>query len=101
MSRFLLDMGVSPKAIDALAALGHSAEHVQALGLSVADDASIFRYAVAHDQVVITTDLDFGHLDSAPVAAAPRVPSPTASSPPSPKSSSPCLTPSARPPADA
>ena len=43
MSRFLLDMGVSPKAIETLAALGHSAEQVQVLGMSAADDVALFQ----------------------------------------------------------
>jgi predicted nuclease of predicted toxin-antitoxin system len=55
-------MGVSPKAVEVLTALGHSAEHVQSLGMSAADDATIFQHAVRHDCIVVTTDLDFGHI---------------------------------------
>jgi predicted nuclease of predicted toxin-antitoxin system len=62
MSRFLLDMGVSPKVIEMLRHLGHEAEHVASCGMADADDRQIFDRAVREDQIVITTDLDFGHL---------------------------------------
>ena len=40
-------------------ALGHIAEHVADIGLSEADDSSIWHYALQHEAAIITKDEDF------------------------------------------
>ena len=60
--RFLLDMGISPKVIDVLQALGHEAVRCSEVGLSKASDTEILAYAQSHSLILISTDLDFADL---------------------------------------
>lgn len=60
--RFLLDMGISPKVIGMLEALGHEGVRCSEAGLSKAADAEILAYAQTHGMILISTDLDFADL---------------------------------------
>lgn len=57
--RFLIDMNLSPRWVDSLAAAGIQAAHWSRLGDSTAPDAVIMSFAAANDYVVVTHDLDF------------------------------------------
>ena len=58
--RLLVDMNLSPRWVDLLAAAGIEAAHWSSLGAANAPDPLIMAYARAHDFVVLTHDLDFG-----------------------------------------
>jgi predicted nuclease of predicted toxin-antitoxin system len=57
--RFLIDMNMSPRWVDHLAAAGIQAAHWSGLGVSTASDDFIMAFAAANDYVVMTHDLDF------------------------------------------
>jgi len=59
---FLLDMGISQKVAPLLQQHGHTADHVDDLGLATADDDVIADEARRRGAVVITSDKDFGAL---------------------------------------
>lgn len=59
--RFLVDAQLPPSLATLLKAHGHQAEHVDDVGLRSAGDATIWRYAVQHDAVIVTKDEDFQH----------------------------------------
>ena len=60
--RFLVDMSVSPKVREALAARGHDVVHCTDIGLARAADDAIFARAIARGEVVVTSDHDFPRL---------------------------------------
>jgi len=60
--KFLLDMGVSPSAVDFLQRLGHQAIHLQQQGLHRLNDSEILEKAREEGRVLLTHDLDFGDL---------------------------------------
>ncbi len=58
--KVLVDMNLSPRWVDHLAAAGIESAHWSTLGASTAPDAEIMAFAVANDFVVFSHDLDFG-----------------------------------------
>ena len=60
--KFLLDMGVTPKAIPMFESFGHEAVRCAELGLAEADDESIVAHAQQTGSVVVTSDKRFGDI---------------------------------------
>jgi predicted nuclease of predicted toxin-antitoxin system len=60
--KFLIDMPVTPRAVEHLVAAGHDAVHAATLGLSGASDAEILRMARREERIVVTADLDYPRL---------------------------------------
>lgn len=60
--KFLLNMNVPRELGGRLIAGGHESRHVSDLGLSQADDAAIVEEARRNKEVIVTHDLDYGHL---------------------------------------
>jgi len=58
--KVLIDMNLSPRWVDRLAAEGIEAEHWSAICPGTAPDAFIMAFAAANGHVVLTHDLDFG-----------------------------------------
>jgi predicted nuclease of predicted toxin-antitoxin system len=58
--KFLIDESVSPLVAERLAAAGHDATHVHAIGLTGASDIRILERSAAEDRVLVTLDTDFG-----------------------------------------
>jgi predicted nuclease of predicted toxin-antitoxin system len=56
--KFLLDMNVPRSLAALLMSRGHSCRHVGDMGMSRANDEAILQEARAHQEVVITHDLD-------------------------------------------
>jgi predicted nuclease of predicted toxin-antitoxin system len=71
--KFLLDMGISPIAVDFLHRLGHQATHLQQQGLHRLSDSEILKKARDEGCVLLTHDLDFGDLLAASGAKLPSV----------------------------
>lgn len=57
--RILVDMNLSPRWIGVLQQSGFEATHWSSVGPATASDAQIMSFAAAHDQIVLTHDLDF------------------------------------------
>jgi len=57
--RFLVDAQLPPGLADKLAGRGHSAEHVNRIGLGNASDRAIWNYARQAQATLITKDEDF------------------------------------------
>ena len=70
---FLLDENLSERLGELLSAAGHRVDHVRALGLRSADDATVIAKADQLDAVLISADTDFGALLAASGAAGPSV----------------------------
>ena len=66
-------MNLSPLLAAALSAEGHEARHWMTVGALNAPDAEIMAWAAQHSHVVITCDLDFGHILGASGADGPSV----------------------------
>ena len=66
-------MNLSPRWVQTLSAAGFSAAHWSTLGAVTATDADIMAYALDHDYVVLTHDLDFGAILAATQGAKPSV----------------------------
>ncbi len=62
---FLADMGISPKTVKWLRENRHDAVHLMDEALHRAPDPFILEKARQENRVLITSDLDFGHLMSA------------------------------------
>jgi predicted nuclease of predicted toxin-antitoxin system len=60
--KLLLNMNVLPQLAPRLAAAGHPCRHVRDIGLERAEDPEIIKAAQAGGEVIITHDLDYGHL---------------------------------------
>ncbi len=60
--KFLVDMPVTPQAVQHLEARGHGAIHASAIGLEAAPDGEILERARAEGCIVITADLDYPRL---------------------------------------
>ncbi|MCX7854715.1 MAG: DUF5615 family PIN-like protein [Anaerolineae bacterium] len=60
--KFLLNMNVPRSLAVSLMAQGHSCRHVGDIGMGRASDETILQEARAHQEVIITHDLDYGHL---------------------------------------
>ena len=71
--KVVVDMCQSPLIADGLRTAGHDATHWPIIGPSNALDEEIARWAVEHDAVVPTHDLDFGDLLAASRAKGPSV----------------------------
>jgi predicted nuclease of predicted toxin-antitoxin system len=71
--KLLVDMNFSPRWVQTLSAAGFNATHWSAVGAATATDAAIMAYAVEHDYVVLTHDLDFGAILAATQGTKPSV----------------------------
>jgi len=59
---FLIDENMSRTLVPVLHAKGHLAEHVHDAKLTGQPDTIVFAYAQAHEQILITIDLDFSNI---------------------------------------
>ncbi len=59
---FLVDENTSRTLVSVLRAAGYQAEHVHDIGLQGYPDEAVFAYAQAHEQTIITVDLDFSNI---------------------------------------
>ena len=57
--KLLVDMSLSPKFADLLAADDITSEHWSRIGAATAKDSEIVNYATQNDNVIVTCDLDF------------------------------------------
>ena len=57
--KFIVDNQLPPALVDWLVGKGHQADHVFPLGMSQADDAQIWRWAISEAAIVVTKDADF------------------------------------------
>ena len=73
MAAFLLDMGISRKAIPILQRRGHTALHVEDLALAFADDRVILDEGRSRNAVVVTSDKDLANYVSIDRARSPSV----------------------------
>jgi len=64
--RFLLDQNLSPKTTSFLKELGHDVLDTRVLGLEKASDQILLQIALEQNRILITFDLDFGHLPKLP-----------------------------------
>ena len=71
--KFLADMGISPKTVALLLALGHDATHLQDQGLERLPDPAIMTKALEEERILLTHDLGFGELVAASGARLPSV----------------------------
>jgi predicted nuclease of predicted toxin-antitoxin system len=71
--KLLLDMNVVPQITSRLVAVGHACRHARDIGLARAADTEIIKAAKAADEVIVTHDLDYGHLLAFSGEAAPSV----------------------------
>ena len=60
--RFLVDMPVTPDAVEHLRRLGHEATHAAVAGLATVSDREILAAARREARVVVTADLDYPRL---------------------------------------
>jgi predicted nuclease of predicted toxin-antitoxin system len=58
--KILLDMNLSPRWAEALAAAGITAVHWSSVGAAQASDPEIIAFARSESWVILTQDLDFG-----------------------------------------
>ena len=56
---FIVDAQLPPALVRWLIEQGHSAEHVEDVGLREADDIDIWNYAASTNSIIITKDEDF------------------------------------------
>lgn len=71
--RFLLDMNLPRVLGQRLMAEGHTCRHVGDIGMGQASDWAIVEEAKTTGEVILTHDLDYGHLLAFSGAAAPSV----------------------------
>lgn len=71
--KFLADMGISPKTVALLRAIGHDATHLQEQGLERLPDSTILTKAREEERILLTHDLGFGELVAASGARLPSV----------------------------
>ena len=71
--KFLADMGISPKTVAFLHALGHDAVHLSDQGLERLPDPGIVEKARQEGRIVLVHDLGFGELVAASGARLPSV----------------------------
>ena len=57
--RFLVDMNLSPRRVAFLRNAGFEAIHWSNVGAPDASDRALMQWAAAHDDIVLTNDLDF------------------------------------------
>jgi predicted nuclease of predicted toxin-antitoxin system len=70
---FVIDMNLSPTWVDVFTRHGWTAVHWTTVGDPRATDRTILAWAVAHDAIVFTHDLDFGAILAATGARGPSV----------------------------
>jgi predicted nuclease of predicted toxin-antitoxin system len=58
----LIDMNLSPRWCSFLGTHGYSAIHWQSIGRADAPDTELVNWALEKEQVIVTSDLDFGTL---------------------------------------
>jgi predicted nuclease of predicted toxin-antitoxin system len=71
--KFLIDMAVTPDAVDRLRAAGHDAVHAATVGLARASDSQLQDFARRDGRIIITADLDFPRLIALQQADGPGV----------------------------
>ena len=71
--KLLVDMNLPPRFADMLVTESIESEHWHTVGAPDAIDTEIMRYALQHDFVVVTCDLDFSAILSATQGAKPSV----------------------------
>lgn len=71
--KFLVDMPVTPRAVEHLIAAGHDAVHASAVDLGTSDDEDVLERARREERVVITADLDYPRLLAIQRARSPGV----------------------------
>ena len=71
--KLVVDMNLSPDWVSLLKGNGWSAVHWSTVGDPRASDAAIMEWAVAHEYVVFTHDLDFGTMLALSHATGPSV----------------------------
>ena len=71
--KFLADMGISPKTVAFLHALGHDAVHLSDQGLERLPDPGIVEKAHQEGRILLVHDLGFGELVAASGATLPSV----------------------------
>ena len=71
--KFLLNMNVPRELGERLGAAGHSYRHAGDIGLAQASDSAIIAEATARGEVIVTHDLDYGHLLAFSGASGPSV----------------------------
>ena len=71
--KFLADMGISPKTVAFLHALGHDAVHLSEQGLERLPDPGIVEKARQEERIMLVHDLGFGELVAASGARLPSV----------------------------
>jgi predicted nuclease of predicted toxin-antitoxin system len=59
---FLVDENTSRTLVPRLIQAGYEAQHIHDVGLQGHLDTEIFAYAQAHEQIIITIDLDFANI---------------------------------------
>jgi predicted nuclease of predicted toxin-antitoxin system len=62
MTKFLADMGISPRVVEELRRKGHDAVHLQEQSLGRMLDPDILRKAYLEGRILLTHDLGFGEL---------------------------------------
>ncbi len=71
--RFLVDMPVTPEAVDHLGRSGHEAVHAASVGLATVPDPEILEVARREGRIVVTADLDYPRLLALEGAAGPGI----------------------------
>jgi predicted nuclease of predicted toxin-antitoxin system len=65
MAELLLDQNLPRGAVKVFRELGMSATHVSSVRLDGSSDMAIWRYAAAHNMVIVTKDMDFAEIHDA------------------------------------
>jgi predicted nuclease of predicted toxin-antitoxin system len=71
--KFLGNMGISPRTIEFLRALGHEAKRLHEERLDQLPDSDILQKARAEESILLTNDLDFGELAIASPSPLPSI----------------------------
>jgi predicted nuclease of predicted toxin-antitoxin system len=71
--KLLVDANLAPRLAKALDAAGHQATHVGDVGMLSASDETIFDFAAANNQVILSSDTDFGTILARRNAVAPSL----------------------------
>ena len=71
--KILVDMNLSPRWVEFLTSAGFECSHWSQIGRMDAHDHELMRWAVEHDHVILTSDLDFGAILAATKGRGPSV----------------------------